>query len=95
MSTNPALRSIRGAPDGGACVVGAPVPEVVKLCLVRDHVTRHQMPNSDMNGFANGLSIKASHFHRVDRFNDWGGRGYDDFVLEEVTKTAPSGDETT
>ena len=28
-------------------------------------------------------------------FNDWGGRGYDDFVPEEVTKAAPSGDETT
>ena len=28
-------------------------------------------------------------------FNDWGGRGYDDFVPVEVTKTAPSGDETT
>ena len=28
-------------------------------------------------------------------FNDRGGRGYDDFVPGEVTKTAPSGDETT
>ena len=28
-------------------------------------------------------------------FNDWGGRGYDDSVPEEVTKTAPSGDRTT
>ena len=28
-------------------------------------------------------------------FNDWEGRGYDDFVPEEVTKTVPSGDETT
>ena len=27
--------------------------------------------------------------------NDWGGRGYDDFVPGEVTKTAPSGDMTT
>ena len=27
-------------------------------------------------------------------FNDWGGRGYDDFAPGEVTKTAPSGDET-
>ena len=30
-----------------------------------------------------------------DGFNDWGGRGYDDFVPGEVIKTAPSGDETT
>ena len=28
-------------------------------------------------------------------FNDWGGRGYDDFVPAEVIKRAPSGDETT
>ena len=28
-------------------------------------------------------------------FNDWGGRGYDGFVPGEVTKTTPSGDETT
>ena len=28
-------------------------------------------------------------------FNDWGGRGYDDFVPGEVTKIIPSGDETT
>ena len=28
-------------------------------------------------------------------FNSWGGRRYDDFVPEEATKTAPSGDETT
>ena len=28
-------------------------------------------------------------------FNDWGGRGYDDSVPGEVTKTTPSGDSTT
>ena len=28
-------------------------------------------------------------------FNDWGGRGYDDFVPGEVTKTAHSGDRIT
>ena len=28
-------------------------------------------------------------------FNDWGGRGYDDFVPGDVTKTASSGDRTT
>ena len=27
--------------------------------------------------------------------NDWEGRGYDDSVPGEVTKTAPSGDRTT
>ena len=26
-----------------------------------------------------------------ERFNDWGGRGYDDFVPGEVTKTALPG----
>ena len=30
-----------------------------------------------------------------EEFNDWGGRGYDDFVPGEVIKTAPFGDETT
>ena len=32
---------------------------------------------------------------RLEGFNDWGGRGYDDFVPGEVTETAPSGDKTT
>ena len=32
---------------------------------------------------------------RDEGFNDWGGRGYDDFVPGEVTKRSPSGDETT
>ena len=39
-------------------------------------------------------------FHRLygylsEGFNDWGGRGCDDFVPGEVTKTAPSRDRTT
>ena len=35
------------------------------------------------------------HIKVLEGFNDWGGRGYDDFVPEEVTKTASSGDRTT
>ena len=31
----------------------------------------------------------------IEVFNDWRGRGYDDFVPGEVTKTAPYGDRTT
>ena len=31
----------------------------------------------------------------VEGFNHWGERGYDDFVPGEVTRIAPSGDETT
>ena len=31
----------------------------------------------------------------LEGFNDWRGRGYDDFVPEELTKTVPSGDKTT
>ena len=38
---------------------------------------------------------KVVFFGAQEGFNDWGGRGYDDFVPGEVTKTAPSGDETT
>ena len=34
-------------------------------------------------------------YERFEGFNDWGGRGYDDFVPGEVTETPPSGDETT
>ena len=29
----------------------------------------------------------------MEGFNDWGGRGYDDFVPGEATKTAPSGED--
>ena len=46
----------------------------------------------------NSLSTNAllkSMIRTYEGFNGWGGRGYDDFVPEEVTKTAPSGDETT
>ena len=32
---------------------------------------------------------------RVECFNDWVGRGYDDSVPGDVTKTTPSGDRTT
>ena len=31
----------------------------------------------------------------MEGFNDWGGRGYDDFVPGVATKTAPSGGRTT
>ena len=30
----------------------------------------------------------------LEGFNNWGGRGYDDFVPGMVTKIVPSGDET-
>ena len=42
-------------------------------------------------------SLLGSEFEnrRLEGFNDWGGRGYDDFVPEEVIKTTSSGDETT
>ena len=32
---------------------------------------------------------------QIELFNGWVGRGYDDPVPGEVTKTAPSGDRTT
>ena len=34
-------------------------------------------------------------YYWLEGFNDWGGRGYDDFVPGEVNRTAPSGDRTT
>ena len=40
-------------------------------------------------------SHRRSKQKALEGFDDWGGRGYDDFVPGEVTKTTPSGDETT
>ena len=46
--------------------------------------------------FAVVINVAYTHF-KADKcimnegFNDWGGRGYEDFVPGEVTKTAPSG----
>ena len=48
--------------------------------------------------FLSHIKITKKHPHKTQKnegFNDWGGRGYDSFVSGEVTKTAPSGDETT
>ena len=42
-----------------------------------------------------GIIVPVEEKRRWEGFNDWGGRGYDDFVPGEVTKIAPSGDETT
>ena len=46
-----------------------------------------------------GGSVSRSTVRRstrlLDSFNDWRGRGYDDSVPGEVTKTIPSGDRTT
>ena len=42
-----------------------------------------------------GSVSKTKIRHNFEGFNDWGGRGHDDFIPEEVIKTAPSGDETT
>ena len=41
------------------------------------------------------ITAAQSGLVNLEGFNDWGGRGYNDFVPGEVTKTAPSGDETT
>ena len=41
------------------------------------------------------LSTAAELAQSSEGFNVWGGRGYDDFVPGEVTKTTPSGDKPT
>ena len=41
------------------------------------------------------MCLRTKGMPAFEGFNDWGGRGYDDFVSGEVTKTALSGDETT
>ena len=39
--------------------------------------------------------VSPSRSARSEMFKDWEGRGYDDSVPGEVTKTASSGDRTT
>ena len=56
--------------------------------------------NTGKNTITNYSAPDARHYSATspvacEGFNDWGGRGYDDFVPGEVTKTAPSGNETT
>ena len=42
-----------------------------------------------------GFTGRFEHCGFSEGFNNWRGRGYDDFVPGEVTKTAPSRDRTT
>ena len=42
-----------------------------------------------------GTQYNMGILYRNECFNDWGGRGYDDSVPGEVTKTPSSGDRTT
>ena len=44
---------------------------------------------------ARPMGVASQNSTRSEVFNDWGGRGHDNFIPEEVTKTAPSGDRTT
>ena len=48
---------------------------------------RHERPRMNHSKYRTGMQSEC--------FNDWGGRGYADFVPEEVTKTTPCGDRTT
>ena len=48
---------------------------------------------SGQNGRLNPLRMDMT--TEAGGFNDWGGRGYDDFTPGEVTKKDPSGDRTT
>ena len=45
-----------------------------------------------MSAYYVSVALRAS---IAECFNDWGGRGYDDFVPGEVPKTTPSGGRTT
>ena len=42
-----------------------------------------------------GSNYRPPPYRRIELFNDWGRRGYDDSVPGEVTKTPSSGDRTT
>ena len=59
-------------------------------------MTRMTGPDSAvMCNLINTHTHTHTHTHTLEGFNDWGGRGYDDFVPAEVTKIAPFRDETT
>ena len=48
------------------------------------------------NEYISVLYFFVRRFHlTIKCFNDWRGRGYDESVPGEVTKTTPSGDRTT
>ena len=64
----------------------------VKL-VARHWVQQIEMRESDKQA-APQLTLLVTSPSKPKGFNDWGGRGYDDFVPGEVIKTAPSGDET-
>ena len=69
----------------------------------------HTLKDVARNGMRSNVSeLNGSEYNALERsgspervvslapsFNDWGGRGYDDFVLGDGTKTTPSGDRTT
>ena len=54
------------------------------------HRTRHSRMDPSRARFR-----ELSRLDTWEGFNNWGGRGYDNFVPGMVTKIVPSGDETT
>ena len=58
----------------------------------------HKLTTSAYHPSENGGVERVNHTIAqilAECFNDWGGRGYDDSVPGDVTKTTPSGDRTT
>ena len=92
MGPEPAMDSVRRAVWGmlyadDACIVSRSPQGLAKMMEVIVQVCR-----------AFALTVSANKTETMcmpEGFNDWGGRGYDDFVPGEVTKISPSGDRTT
>ena len=67
--------------------------DAVRGLFARSTTTPNSAPYTTGSCFAS--SGHNGRDQTIEGFNDWGGWGYDDFVPGEVTKTAPSRDETT
>ena len=61
-------------------------------CFVRKSFVRSL--NEAAAFFSGRMTRESSCKRGTELFNNWGGRGYDDSVPEEVIKTAPSGERT-
>ena len=68
------------------------IPYSITVSYARK-LTSVSMRYSQGDGF--DISLSRSMYCTHELFNDWRGRGSDDSVPGEVTKTAPSGDRTT
>ena len=83
------LRGTRGSPVGVSCSRRA--PHITACNRFRIPVNgRHNLRNVFSCGSVCDGATHPKRMEGKESFNDWGGRGYDDFVPGVVTKTATS-----